>query len=376
MFFVGTVPAVSTAQLETARTDPPLASPVPGRAEGAKAQRGRWGWFAFGVLLIALLAWLVPQAERGVDVERLANPNAGSQDLEWAGQSVGDFWVPVFYVVTFGLMALMLGIFYRHWRTTRSVHPGLPLWVGLWFGLLVDPIFNWAMYAPYNPDLLHWPDTWAWADINPTVEPLWILFGAYQVFFLAPAMLAFALHRRFIAPRAKPGSFTSRHPILSVLIFATGCGLLIDIGMEIWMMNIGIYEYSQYALGAISWGNGHLPLWEFAWVGLLISFYASLLTRDDRGLSVSAQLARRVAPLRRLRLGEFGVAALICAASLGIYLSFFVGLRLLGAEDQVAPRAWPFTEAKTYDPQGLMREAGQPGPYNRGLWCTPDCEPR
>jgi hypothetical protein len=340
----------------------------------ARAPSRRPVWIATSVVIAALLVWLVPQAERGVSVERLVNPSGSPQDLQWAGQSVGDLWVPVFYVVTFGLMAVMLGIFYRHWRATRSIHPGLPLWLGLWFGLFIDPIFNWAMYAPYNPDLLHWPDTWSWANINPTVEPLWILFGAYQVFFLAPAMLAFALHRRFVARRAKEGSFTRRHPILSVFLFATACGLLIDIGMEIWMINIGIYEYSQYALGAISWGNGHLPLWEFAWVGVLIGFYACLLSRDDRGLSVSERLATGVGPLRRLRLGQFGVAALLCAASLSVYLGFFVGLRLIGSEDKVAPRTWPYSEAKTYDPQGLMEQHGQPGPYNSGLWCTPDCK--
>ena len=364
------LPGVSTAQLEKPRIerpDPPAPPSAP------RSRRG--GWIALGVALIALLAWLVPQAERGIDVERLVNPTGAPSDLEWAGLSVGDFWVPVFYVVTFGLMALMLGIFYRRWRATGSIHPGLPIWVGLWFGLFIDPIFNWAMYAPYNPDLLHWPDTWSWSDINPTVEPLWILFGAYQVFFLAPAMLAFALHRRFVTGRAKEGSFTRRHPILSVFAFATACGLLIDIGMEIWMMNIGIYEYSQYALGAISWGNGHLPLWEFAWVGVLIGFYASMLTRDDSGRSVSARLAS-AGPLRRLRLGEFGTAAVVCAVSLSLYLGFFVGLRLIGAEDKVAPRTWPYTETKTYDPQGLMEEHGQPAPYNSGLWCTPDCRER
>jgi hypothetical protein len=350
-------------------------SPAPSRQPAPPRPR-RGPWIAAGVVIAALLVWLVPQAERGIDVERLVNPGVPAQDLQWAGLSVGDFWVPIFYVTTFGLMALMLGIFYRHWRANRCIHPGLPLWIGMWFGLFIDPTFNWAMYAPYNPDLLHWPDTWSWANINPTVEPLWILFGAYQVFFLAPAMLAFALHRRFVARRAKEGSFTRRHPIASLFLFATACGLVIDIGMEIWMMNIGIYEYSQYALGAISWGNGHLPLWEWAWVGVLIGFYASLLSRDDKGFSVSARLAAGIAPLRRLRLGEFAVAAVICAVSLSVYLGFFVGLRLIGSEDKVAPRTWPYREAKTYDPQGLMEEHGQPGPYNSGLWCTPDCKAR
>src|SRR5262245_7199447 len=101
--------AVRTPEKPTAElpAPPPSVQPTP-------PARHRGAWIVAGVIIAALLVSLVPQAERGIDVERLVNPNGSPSDLEWAGLSVGDFWVPVFYVVTFGLMALMLGIFYRH----------------------------------------------------------------------------------------------------------------------------------------------------------------------------------------------------------------------------------------------------------------------
>ena len=330
-------------------------------------------WIAFGLVGAGLLAWLLTFAETGVDEVRVANPSPPNPvpALEWAGQSATDFWVPIFYGVTFAVMGLMGWIFWRYWRRTGQVHAGLPIFIALGVvGLVGDPIFNWAMYCNYHPDLLHWPVDWNLMNVAPTVEPLWIVMGAYQVFFLAPAILAFWLYGKVIAERAGADSWVRRHPGWSLLIFASVFGFGMDILMEQWMLNMGIYKYTQIAGPAMTWGHGHLQLFEIIWIGVLIGFYAVLLQRDDKGQSVCKRLSS-AGPLKKLHLGELGMAFILVAISLSLYGGFWTVLRETGQADVVAG-TYPYRAVKTYDPDGKMQAAGQPGPYFSGTWCLGD----
>ena len=260
---------------------------VPAQPSGLSDRTRSRVWIAVGVAGFALLAWMLSFAETGVDEVRVANPDPPNPVpvLEWAGQSATDFWVPIFYGVTFAVMGLMGWIFWRYWRQTKKAHAGLPIFIALGVvGFIGDPIFNWAMYCNYHPDLLHWPVNWNLMNVAPSVEPLWIVMGAYQVFFLAPAMAAFALYGRFVARRAGPDSWVKRHPGWSLLIFASVFGFGMDILMEQWMLNMGIYKYTQIAGPAMTWGHGHLQVYEILWIGVLIGFYATLLQRDDTGI--------------------------------------------------------------------------------------------
>jgi hypothetical protein len=360
-------------------TDPrrlPLTSPG---ARSASDRTRRRAWIALGVLAFALFAWILSFAETGVDEVRVANPNPPNPlaPIEWAGRGVTDFWVPIFYGVTFAVMGLLGWIFWRHWRQTGRAHAGLPIFVALGVvGLIGDPIFNWAMYCNYHPGLLHWPVNWDLFDVAPTVEPLWIVMGAYQVFFLAPAIGAFALYRRFVENRIKPSSWVRRHPAWSLLIFATVLGFGMDILMEQWMLNMRIYKYTQIAGPEMTWGHGHLQLFEIIWIGALIGFYAFLLQRDDTGATVCKRISLSVGPLRRLGVGEWGAAFLVVAVSLALYGAFWATLRETGRATHIAAGTYPYRAVKTYDPDGRMRAAGQPGPYFPGTWCLgAGCKP-
>lgn len=342
---------------------------VPPAAAGIST--GRRLWIAAGVIASALFIWMLTFAETGVDEVRVANPEAPDPlaPLEWAGQTVTDFWVPIFYGVTVAVMALLGWIFYRHWRQTGRAHAGLPIFIAIGVvGLIGDPIFNWAMYCNYHPDLLHWPVNWSLMNVSPTVEPLWIPMGAYQVFFLAPAMGAFALYRKFVENRAQPGSFVRRRPLLGLFAFAAvfGCGM--DILMEQWMLNMHIYKYTQIAGPAMTWGHGHLQVYEIIWIGALIGFYAMLLHRNDKGESVTQQIAE-ARPLGKFGLGQLGTAFVLVTVSLALYGAFWATLRETGQAKNIAGGDYPFKAVKTYDPDGKMRAAGQPAPYFKGTWC-------
>jgi hypothetical protein len=226
------------------------------------------------------------------------------------------------------------------------------------------------MYCNYYPNLLHWPVNWSVMNVAPTVEPLWIVMGAYQVFFLAPAWGMFALYRRLVLGRARPGSWAERHPLLGLCLCSWVLGAGMDILMEQWMINMDIYKYTQIAGPSLGWGRGHLQLFEIVWVGALIALCAMLLHRDDSGRALSARLSQSVALFRKLRLREFGIACIIVTLSLALYGGFWAALRLTGQATHVIPGAWPYPAAKVYDPDGRMKAAGFPGPYFAGTWCT------
>lgn len=330
-------------------------------------------------MLAAVLVWLTFQLRTGVTGTDLANPDAPDPlpHFTWLGLGVTQVWQPVFYFLTSGAAILLLTVFYRHWRRTGTRHPGLFLFVVLFIGLVFDPLFNWAMYVPYDPALLHWPTSWPLINLVPTVEPLWILVGAYQAFFLAPAIAVNALFRRHLTrAQARTGgtraTWTARHPLWSLAIIGFVVGVAFDVFAELWMMNIGIYKYSQIPGPYITWGNSSLGLLEIHWSALQICLLSVLLFREDRGRSTYARISG--APVfRRLHLGEFGTALLIMVTFFTLYGANYALLRVAGASDDPA-NGWPepYRAAKTYDPQGVLRQAGLPGQYRSGLWCGGD----
>jgi hypothetical protein len=352
---------VSTKTFAAVRSD----GRPPARTEPSRPTRPtgrRTAWIAGGVAA-AIVVFLAIIGQTDIHGTRLANPlHPHAATITWLGLSLQGFWLPVFYVVTLGLMALMIGIFVRHRRKTAATHPGLPIFLALYAGFLIDPIINWGMYAVYYPGLVHWPVHLPFFDVSPSVEPFWIVMGAYQVFFLAPAMGLLWLFRRFVSKRA------IRHQLLVMFIAIAAAGCLTDIGMESWMMNYKVYVYTQIAGPVVGWGQSHLQLYEVFWVGLLIGFYAVLMVRDDGGRTPCMRLSRKRI-FTSLRLGETGTAFVIVLASLMVYTGFFCALRLANAANNVVIKRYPYPSIRTYDPNGLLRKAGLPGPYYTGTWC-------
>ena len=94
-----------------------------------------------------------------------------------------------------------------------------------------------------------------------------------------------------------------------------------------------------------------------------------LLYRDDTGRTVAEKLGQRVRAFRgREVLGTFVVMFLILnAAYLFLYGGSFAIIQGSGTATSVACRvAVPRSEGVR--PAGLLRKAGQPGPYSAGIW--------
>lgn len=346
-----------------------------GRAEIPDVLRGhdrrKMAWIGLGTATTLFLAYGLAVSQGGSDVtaERLVNPSppAVLPKLEWAGIGV-DTWIPLFYGLTAVVIGGMVRAFIRHYRQNGRVHPGWPIFLALSIvGTFTDPIWNWAFYCNYNPDLLHWPVSWNLFNTAPTVEPWWIVLGAYPAFYLGPTMLAFWLHGRFIEKPAKEGSWVRQHPVASLFTFALFVGFVMDILMEIWMMNIGIYKYTQIAGPRLSIGDGHLQFIEIAWCGLWTAFLCLLLRRDDRGRSGSSRLATSVGVFKKLNFGQHRAAFAVITVFMLAYGGMFVGTRLAGWADPV-PGDYPYQTLKTYDPDGKMQAVGQPGPFTKGTW--------
>jgi hypothetical protein len=348
-----------------------LRSPLRGSA--LATARRRWPQLTALVIGLIVAGWTLSQALVGVSGTRVANPAAPArfEGLHWAGLSVDHFWIPVFYAVTIAVMMLMVALFVRHYRRTGSQHAAVPIFLVLFLQILMDPLYNWAMYCNYYTNLLHWPVNWSIMNVAPTIEPLWIVMGAYQVFFLGPAWGAFALYKRYMGKRAGRTGWIDRHPVLALFLGAWVLGMIADILMEQWMLNMYIYKYTQIGGPALTLGHGHLQLDEIAWIGFLIAVCAVLLHRNDRGETIGAQIAQRSAWLRRFKVGGAGVTVMIMTVALLAYGGYFATLRLTGSDTHIAAGNWPYSAARTYDPNGRLQRAGIGGPYYyTGTWCT------
>jgi hypothetical protein len=343
------------------------------RAPGVVGARRLWPRLA--ALIVALIAagWVLSHALTGVTGTRVANPAATARfkGLVWAGLSVDHFWIPIFYGVTIGLMVLMVGLFVRHHRRTGAHHAALPIFLILFVQILMDPLYNWAMYCNYYTNLLHWPVNWSIMNVAPTVEPVWIVMGAYQVFFLGPAWLAFAGYQRYMRRRAGRSGWIDRHQLLTLFLVTWVFGAIADILMEQWMLNMYIYKYTQIGGPSMSLGHGRLQIAEIIWVGFLIALCGLFLHRDDTGATLGARIAQRSAWLKRFKVGGAGVAVMAVTLGLLVYGGFWATLRLTGSDTHIAPGNWPYSAARTYDPNGTLQKAGVGGPYYfTGTWCT------
>ncbi len=338
--------------------------PAPKRRGGASG----WGSWLAGIGLLAFVGLFAAVSRTALD-PRVANPNVQGRPRPVDFLFGFDHWMLLVQIGTALMLVQLVVIFIIGWRR----NPGSPVMLMFLCTTLIvwqDPIMNWAPFAVYNPDLLHWPESWPLVMMSPTVEPFIVL--GYVTFYFGPYFPAIWILRKLQAKRT-PDAFVSRHPLISLGLLILVIGFIFDAALEIGSIHTGMYIYSQ----VIPWGSiftGTTFQFPLIWESLSVTFVmipaGILCYRDDTGKSVAEKLAAKakVFPSRPV-LGTFLVMFAIMNVSYFAYGAWFVAIKASGAATSVAC-PWPYPEAKVYDPQGYYEKEGAQGPFSVGKWAT------
>ncbi|MGE2835683.1 spirocyclase AveC family protein [Mycobacterium sp. SMC-4] len=361
----------------------PLASATVTDTETKTSRKGpNWGRWISAFALLAFFSLFTAFARTEVH-PRVANPNVEGRPRPVEFLFGWDGWLWVHQIGTVILLVVLVVIFVRGWRRD----PGSPIMLMFLCTTLIvwqDPIMNWAPFAVYNPELIHWPENWPLIMLSPTVEPF-IVFG-YVAFYFAPFFPAIWLLRKLQAKRG-PTAFVSRHPLISLGSITLVIGFIFDAILEVSLVRTGLYIYSQ----AIPFGTlfpGTTFQFPLIWESLAVTFVmvpaAVLCYRDDTGRSVAEKLAARAKLFpNKPVLGTFLVMFFIINVAYFAYGGWFAAIKASGLATAVAC-PWPYPEAKVYDPQGYYEKEGAQGPFSVGKWATwqsglpdgrPDVEP-
>jgi hypothetical protein len=319
------------------------------------------------VLLAAAAVAVAVNARSGAVADRIRNPAVEGAPRPVEPLFGFDSWITVHQVGLILMMITLATVVIVGWRRK----PGNPVLLMVFATTLLiwqDPIMNWAPYAVYNPELLHWPETWGLVSLSPTVEPF-IVVG-YATFYMAPFFPAVWVLRRLQA-RRPTDAFVWRHPLVALSGLILAIGFVFDACLEIFLVRTQLYIYSQVIpFGSFAAGEPHqFPLiWESALVSTVMIPAGVLLYKDDTGKTQAEKLSQRVRAFRsRPALGAFLVMFAVINVGYFVYGAGFGTIRATKSATSVAC-PYPFPEAKVYDPNGFYEEAGQPGPYHEGIW--------
>jgi hypothetical protein len=333
----------------------------------------------------------------GVAVFALANAQTGA-GIRAAPGVIGqprpsefgiDNWPQIFEIVSLIVMAFMCVVYGVNFWRGRKPHPYF-LMIGALTGIVcLDPVFNWVPYVSYDSSAWHWPETWAWASLSPTIEPVFAFLG-YAYFYLLPTIPALVIYRR-LAARRTADSFVCRHPMWTVFITASVIGFFWDAALEMFLVRIDLYIYAQVApWGSVFAGTTHqFPLlWESVPTAFMMAAVAVLLYRDDSGAMTAERLARRLRTFSRRPF--LSTMAVISAIMSIVYIGYGIPLYVIRVTNSASALAkpWPYADFKVYDPQGQWENQCQKGPFMPGIWSgwptgqadrpsvTPDCSAR
>jgi hypothetical protein len=354
--------------MTTVAPSAPAGSPRPDVPHEPPQSRG-WLIATFA-LLGAVLTLMVATAETGPGELRdpdpigthivNGNPRANEPFLGFG------YWPQLWQVIGFVGAAILLFVYGRRSWQERRMHNGLCVTLAAGGMYVFDPFYNWLGYFPTDPRFLHIPHgALPWADLAPTFEPVFF-FPLYMVWLTAPALLSSAIWRKLRARnRARRGSesWMQRHPIISLLIVCKLVTVVTDWGGFRMGTLTEAFIFSQSPGPQLDAGRSSQMqlLWEPLLFPLTVMATSLLFYRDGNGMTIHGRTARRLRSFRRFpRLTEVGVAWAIIATS---YVTCLIGmgiLRFTGQTDTVA-KPWPYQDTQVYDPDGLYKQAGEPG---------------
>lgn len=338
-------------------------NPRPARTASALGRsEGRTAWLVISVLAVAVVVGSISVARTGLVGD--ARGNAAVSGVVRESPLFGIVNWPAVFSSIFVVVALALAVAFA-WLSyrQRSMHHGLIVFLCVTGLSLLDPPANWVTFTVFDPQFLHFPTTWQWMSLTPLVEPI-VNVPGYPMYFLTVALTAGWVAKKLLR-RAKPGSWTARHPRGTYLGAGFLAGLVWDIPTELFMIRAHMYHYSEAWGPTIGTGHGRFPIvWGF-FTWFAIATVTVLLHRDDRGQSLAHDLARRLpgGKVSSLRVVAAGTVFLwvLYLVPMGLYAA----IRVTGLSHPNLPSGWQYPEAKVYDPYGRLAEEGIPGPYSR-----------
>lgn len=345
-----------SAEPAASETEPRTAEP---RAARSPLRTGIW--VAVWVVVLVFLALNLTSGPDGLiyseAVPAYATPFLGLTN--WA--------VPI-QIVCFAAWALFLAYVVRANRRSTRTHPAFVVFLGLAVLALQDPIQNWAVYAAYDPQLLHFPTDWPYFDTAPTVEPL-LPFLLYPIAFGVPALAAMQIYQRVVRPRLSRTSWLGRHPVVCAFLVGEALAIPVTFVAEFFGTRTHTYTFTQLwpAITIFGGTQGQMHIfYEGPALGALIAISTAFLWQDDRGRTV---LDRYVERSPRLQRNPRRNVVLLAMTILSVYyLAYGVPywmVRLTNSGTSVV-KTWPLPDTLVYDPQNRLYEAGVPGPYHVG----------
>jgi hypothetical protein len=318
-------------------------------------------WAAAAIAVIVFLALNLTSGPDGlIYAEGVpARPTAFLGLTSWA--------VPI-QIVCFSAW-LIFGIYVvRANRSSVRTHPAMVVFLGLAVLGLQDPIQNWAVYAAYDPQLLHFPTGWPYFDTAPTVEPL-LPFLLYPIAFGVPALAAIQIYQRLVRPRLSRMSFLGRHPVLCAFGVGEALAIPVTFVAEFFGTRTHTYTFTQLwpAITIFGGTQGQMHIfYEGPALGALIAISTAFLWQDDRGRTVLDRYVDRSARLSRHP--RRNVVLLSMAILSVYYLAYGVPYWMMRLTDSATSvvKTWPLPDTLVYDPQNRLYEAGVPGPYHVG----------
>ncbi|HYB81171.1 MAG TPA: spirocyclase AveC family protein, partial [Mycobacterium sp.] len=149
--------------MSTEQSIPLQADEKPTRPHGGE-KRGWGGWVA-GAAVAAFALFFIANCRVALD-PRVANPNVHGRPRP-VRFLFGLDYIAFLQISTVIMLLVLLVVFIRGWRR----NPGSPVMLMFLCCTLIvwqDPIMNWAPFAVYNPDLIHWPESWPLMSLSPT----------------------------------------------------------------------------------------------------------------------------------------------------------------------------------------------------------------
>jgi hypothetical protein len=325
-----------------------------------------WGIVIAGYLVFAVTTLATVQSGLHGDIRRM-NPDPGpAPDPPFLGF---DDWPML--VAWSAVPTTLIFVCTVTWLSLRQrrIHWSLVVTVACLLAGALDPIANWAVFAVFDPRMVHFPFRWPYVNVSPDLEPALSFLGGYASYYLLNGFVLLRGHEILIAPRIRSDSLLGGRRLTAVFLGAFVLAIPVNAFVQYLWLKVGIFVYTEAVGPVLRIGHVHLPLIMVVYDCFIFAMVAVVCVRDDAGNLVLVDRISTMLPHQRSRPAitftrQALVATTVLVASFGIPLAVLAGLRVAQLS-KPAYGNYPFPTVKVYDPYGNLQRAGKPGPFYR-----------